>query len=244
MKKLLYIFITLISTISFSQEKDIDSIPFNVDDYIFVKPGDTLIVNLNEFILLPKQKFKSKNDIRYYLWFRKKVFKSYPYAQLAAQRLDSLSIRLTKIDSKRKQKKYVKLVQSYIEGEFTEQIKKMTTTEGRLLIKLIHRQTGITAFQNIKNLRSGWKAFWYNTTANVFNLSLKTEYHPESDNEDFLIEDVLQRAFQDDKLIAQKSKLLFDFDEIITKRKAEINVEYYKEMFAKMRKKKKRKKKK
>ncbi len=244
MKKLLYIFITLISTISFSQEKDIDSIPFNVDDYIFVKPGDTLIVNLNEFILLPKQKFKSKNDIRYYLWFRKKVFKSYPYAQLAAQRLDSLSIRLTKIDSKRKQKKYVKLVQSYIEGEFTEQIKKMTTTEGRLLIKLIHRQTGITAFQNIKNLRSGWKAFWYNTTANVFNLSLKTEYHPESDNEDYLIEDVLQRAFQDDKLIAQKSKLLFDFDEIITKRKAEINVEYYKEMFAKMRKKKKRKKKK
>jgi len=244
LKKLLYIFITLISTISFSQEKDIDSIPFNVDDYIFVKPGDTLIVNLNEFILLPKQKFKSKNDIRYYLWFRKKVFKSYPYAQLAAQRLDSLSIRLTKIDSKRKQKKYVKLVQSYIEGEFTEQIKKMTTTEGRLLIKLIHRQTGITAFQNIKNLRSGWKAFWYNTTANVFNLSLKTEYHPESDNEDFLIEDVLQRAFQDDKLIAQKSKLLFDFDEIITKRKAEINVEYYKEMFAKMRKKKKRKKKK
>jgi hypothetical protein len=244
LKKLLYIFITLISTISFSQEKDIDSIPFNVDDYIFVKPGDTLIVNLNEFILLPKQKFKSKNDIRYYLWFRKKVFKSYPYAQLAAQRLDSLSIRLTKIDSKRKQKKYVKLVQSYIEGEFTEQIKKMTTTEGRLLIKLIHRQTGITAFQNIKNLRSGWKAFWYNTTANVFNLSLKTEYHPESDNEDYLIEDVLQRAFQDDKLIAQKSKLLFDFDEIITKRKAEINVEYYKEMFAKMRKKKKRKKKK
>ena len=105
MKKLLYIFRTLISTISFSQEKDIDSIPFNVDDYIFVKPGDTLIVNLNEFILLPKQKFKSKNDIRYYLWFRKKVFKSYPYAQLAAQRLDSLSIRLTKIDSKRKQKK-------------------------------------------------------------------------------------------------------------------------------------------
>ena len=83
--------------------------------------------------------------------------------------------------------------------QLSDQIKKMTTTEGRILIKLIHRQTGETAFQNIKVLRSGWKAFWYNTTANVFKLSLKTEYHPESDNEDFLIEDVLQRAFQNDR---------------------------------------------
>ena len=243
MKKLLYIYIILISALSFSQIKEVDSLPFNVDDYVFVKPGDTLTVNLNEFSLLPKHKFKSRNDIRYYLWFRRKVYKAYPFAQLASQRLDSLNTRLTKIDSKRKRKKYTKLVQNYIEGEFTDQIKKMTTTEGRILIKLIHRQTGETAFQNIKVLRSGWKAFWYNTTANVFKLSLKTEYHPESDNEDFLIEDVLQRAFQDDKLKFQASKLTFNFDEIIAKRKAEINVEQYKLMFAKIRKKKKRKKK-
>lgn len=244
MKKLLFIYIILISALSFSQIKEIDSLPSNIDDYVFVKPGDTLTVNLNEFSLLPKHKFKSKSDIRYYLWFRRKVYKAYPFAQLASERLDSLNVRLTKIDSKRKQKKYVKLVQDYIEGEFTEQIKKMTNTEGRILIKLIHRQTGLTAFQNIKDLRSGWKAFWYNTTANVFKLSLKTEYHPESNNEDFLIEDVLQRAFQDDKLKAQVSKLTFNFDEIITKRKAEINVEKYKLMFSKIRKKKKSKKKK
>lgn len=243
MKKLLYIYIILISALSFSQIKEIDSLPFNVDDYVFVKPGDTLTVNLNEFSLLPKHKFKSRNDIRYYLWFRRKVYKAYPFAQLASQRLDSLNQRLERIQSKSKRRKYTKLVQNYIEGEFTNQIKKMTTTEGRILIKLIHRQTGETAFQNIKVLRSGWKAFWYNTTANVFKLSLKTEYHPESDNEDFLIEDVLQRAFQDDKLKAQASKLTFNFNEIIVKRKAEINVEQYKLMFAKIRKKKKRKKK-
>ena len=87
----------------------------------------------------------------------------------------------------------------------------MTTTEGRVLIKLIHRQTGKTAFDNIRGLRSGWKAFWYNTTANVFKLSLKTEYQPAIINEDFLIEDVLVRAFRDDKLEAQNSKLDFDF---------------------------------
>ena len=237
MKKLLYIYILLITAASFSQIKETDSLPINVDDYVFVKPGDTLVVNLNEFSLLPKHKFKSREDVRYYLWFRKKVFKAYPYAQLASQRLDSLNQRLEKIESKSKRRKYTRLVQKYIEGEFTDQIKKMTTTEGRILIKLIHRQTGKTAFQNIKVLRSGWKAFWYNTTANVFSLSLKTEYHPETENEDFLIEDVLQRAFQDGKLQPQKTKLNFDFPQIIIERKAEINVEEYKLFFAKMRKK-------
>ena len=124
-----------------------------------------------------------------------------------------------------------------MEGEFTDQIKKMTNTEGRILIKLIHRQTGKTAFQNIRTLRSGWNAFWYNTTANVFKLSLKTEYHPESVNEDFLIENVLQRAFQLGELQMQESKLNFDFVKIITARKAVIDVDEYKLMLDKMRRK-------
>ncbi|MEE9409004.1 MAG: DUF4294 domain-containing protein [Polaribacter sp.] len=233
-----------ISLLSFSQKREIDSLPKNLDEYILVKPGDSLTIQLSEFSLLPKHKFSSREDVRYYFWFRRKVYKAYPFAQLASQRLDSLNVRLQRIDSKRKRRKYTRMVQDYIEGEFSDQIKKMTTTEGRILIKLIHRQTSKTAFENIRELRSGWKAFWYNTTANIFKLSLKTEYHPETTNEDFLIEDVLQRAFQEDKLKAQKSKLNFNFSKIITERKAKVNVEEYKLMFAKMRKKGKIRKKK
>ncbi|WP_159951128.1 DUF4294 domain-containing protein [Polaribacter septentrionalilitoris] len=244
MKNLLYIYIVLNCLISFAQVKEKDSLPDNIDEYVFVKPGDSLTVEFKGFELLPKPKFKSRNDIRYYLWFRRKVFKAYPYAQLASTRLDSLNARLKRIESKRRRKKYTRQIQKYIEGEFTDQIKKMTKTEGRILIKLIHRQTGKTAFNNIRELRSGWKAFWYNTTANVFKLSLKSEYHPETENEDFLIEDVLQRAFQDDKLKRQPSKLQFDFSKIIIERKAEVDVDVYKKMFAKIRKKKKNKKRK
>ena len=142
MKKLIYIYILVNSFISFSQKKEIDSIPIVTEDYIFVKPGDTLTISLNGFSLLPKPKFSSKKDLRYYLWFKKKVFKAYPFAKLASQRLDSLNVRLEKITSKRKRKKYTRLIQDYLEGEFTDKIKKMTNTEGRILIKLIHRQTG------------------------------------------------------------------------------------------------------
>ena len=238
MRKVIFITIYMYSFFCFTQTREMDSLSNNIEEYIIVKPGDTLTIVFDEISILPKQRFKSKEDIRYYLWFKTKVFKVYPYARIASQRLDTLNNRLERIGSNRKKRKYIKLIQEYMEGEFTDQLKKMTKTEGRILIKLIHRQTGKTTFDNIKELRSGWKAFWYNTTANLFKLSLKEEYHPESVNEDFLIEDILQRAFQNDQLQYQSSKLKFDFTQIITEKKAEINVEEYKNMFAKMKKKK------
>jgi hypothetical protein len=242
LKKYLFIYISLISLSLFSQKREVDSLPKSLDEYILVKEGDTLTINLEEFSILPKHKFKSQEDVRYYFWFRRKVFKAYPFAKLASERLDSLNVRLSRIQKRSNRKKYTRRIQKYLEGEFTDQIKKMTTTEGRILIKLIHRQTGKTTFENIRGLRSGWKAFWYNTTANVFNLSLKEEYHPASVNEDYLIEDILQRAFLEEKLPSQKSKLTFDFAEISSERKGSIDVEEYKKMFAKQRKRNKRKK--
>jgi len=240
LKKTLLILI-LIPILSFGQKKD--SIPLNLEDYILVKTGDTLTIDLDEFAVLPKHQFKSSLDARYYYWFQRKVYKAYPYARIASQRLDSLNARLKRIKTKSGKRRYTKRAQKYLEGEFTDQLKKMTKTEGRILIKLIHRQTGRTTFQNIKTLRSGWKAFWYNTTANLFKLSLKSEYHPESVNEDYLIEDVLQRAFIDEKLIPQKSKLSFDFSKISSIKKGRIDVEEYKKMFSKQKKRSSKKKK-
>ncbi len=214
-----------------------DSAPLDLEDYILVKTGDTLTIDLDEFAVLPKHNFTSPEDARYYYWFKRKVFKAYPYAKIASQRLDSLNSRLNRIKTKRAKIRYTKRAQKYLEGEFTDQLKKMTRTEGRILIKLIYRQTGKTAYNNIKTLRSGWKAFWYNTTANLFKLSLKSDYHPESINEDYLIEDVLQRAFIDERLVVQKSKVTIDFPKIAAAKKGKIDVEQYKMMFAKNKKK-------
>lgn len=225
--------------IGFSQKKD--SLPLNLEDYILIERGDTLTIELDEITILPKLKFKSSNDARYYYWFRSKVFKAYPYAILATERLDSINTRIKRIKKKRKKKKYIRVAQKYLEEEFTDQLKKMTRTEGRVLIKLIHRQTGETVFNNIKELRSGWKAFWYNTTANLFKLSLKTEYNPGKENEDYLIEAVLQQAFLKGELVQKPSRLDVDFSQILSQKKGQVNVEEYKKMFAKMRKKKSQK---
>ena len=234
LKKIIYLYIALFSLHSFCQEKD--SLPLS-KKYILIKIGDTLTIDLDEVKLLPKTKFKAREDINYYYWLRKKVFKTYPYAMLAAQRLDTLNNRLERIKSNRKKKKYIKIAQQYLEGEFTNQLKKLTRTEGRILIKLIHRQTGKTTFSQIKSLRSGWRAFWYNTTANLFSLSLRTEYNPESNNEDYLIEDILQRAFIQELLVDQAPKLVTNLDKMYASNKGFIDVEVYKKFFSKLRKK-------
>ncbi len=233
MKNAIILFLFLLSLPTSSQVKD--SIPLS-EKYILIKIGDTLTIDLDEVKLLPKTKFKSREDINYYYWFRKKVFKAYPFAILASKRLDTLNVRLSKIKGNRNKKKYIKIIQRYLEGEFTEQLKSMTRTEGRILIKLIHRQTGRTTYDQIKDLRSGWRAFWYNTTANFFKMSLKSEYHPETINEDYLIEDILQRAFIKELLIEQEPKLKIDLDKMYLVFKGYVDVEEYKRMFAKAKK--------
>lgn len=212
-KNFLFLPILLIGSLLFGQEEK-DSIPLLERYTIF--EGDTLLIELDEIFLLKTLKFKTDYDRRYYLWYRKKTLKAYPYAKLAADRLVTLNERLEKIKSKRKKKEYIKVIQNYMEGEFTDQLKKLTRTEGEILIKLMHRQTGHTAYDLVKDYRSGWKAFWYNATANMFKLSLKDKYDPLHNKNDFIVEDVLQRAFTDGILDRQASKVEFDYYELGT----------------------------
>ena len=216
MKKNLFLLIYIIGVNLYAQEEKTikKNSSYVYGDYIIFE-GDTIVIELEEVRLLNKLKFKTNYDRSYYYWFRKKTIKAYPYAKLAAERLTVLNNRLEKIKSKSKRKRYTRRVQKYMEGEFTDQLKKLTRTEGRILIKLIHRQTGKTTFDLIKEIRSGWKAFWYHKTAKLFKLSLKSEYDPENIGEDFLIEDILQRAFIDEILDGQESKLDFDYYKLV-----------------------------
>ncbi len=188
-------------------------------DYILVK-GDSIpkaAIDLDEVMLLKRLKFDSKEDRKRYLILRRKTIKVYPYAKLAAERLDSLTRRLESLKRNRDKKRYAKIIQRYIEDEFSAELKKLTRTEGQILVKLIHRQTGKTTFDLIKELRSGWRAFWFNNTAKLFDISLKREFDPMNEREDFLIEDVLQRNFQSGRLPRQKTALDFDYYEVVSK---------------------------
>ncbi len=186
----------------------------SVDTFYYIIEGDTIpkeYIDLEEVVLLNKLEFNSKADRRRYLILRRKTRKVYPFAKLAAERLTTMTERMKTLERKRDRKRYTKRVQKYIEEEFSEKLKKLTRTEGQILVKLIHRQTGRTAFALVKELRTGWRAFWYNTTASMFDISIKEEYKPFEVKEDYLIEDVLERSFQKNVLKRQKPAFEIDF---------------------------------
>jgi|TARA_R110002096_G_scaffold135456_2_gene287249 hypothetical protein len=162
----------------------------------FIIDGDTIpIMVLDEVLFIETPTFDSREAKRRYYILKRKVFKVYPYVVVAGNKRDSLNIELAKISSKRKRRKKVKEFQRYIEDNFEEKLKKLTTTEGQILSKLLYRETGVTTYDLISTYRSGWRAFWWNTMANFYDISLKTPYDPENVEEDKLIENILLKAF-------------------------------------------------
>jgi hypothetical protein len=202
-----YIFIFfLIGIISAQNKKDY----VIVEDKILVN-NDSLSIDIEEIRLFNKIKLNTDKERRYYYWFRKKVLKAYPYATLTATTIQEIEKNLANIKSEKKRRKYIKKAQKYLDEEFSEQLKKLTKTEGKVLIKLIHRQTGNSVYNLIKKYRSGWKAFWYQSTARLFRLSLKKEYHPATNDLDYLIEEILQNAFINEKLEEKQPYKEIDF---------------------------------
>ncbi len=217
MKVIVYLFLVFPMMLFAQIEEEVQD---STDVFYILVEGDSIpktAINLNEVMLLHRLKFNSDEDRKRYLVIRRKTIKVYPYAKLAAERLESLNERLNSLERESEKRRYAKLIQKYIEDEFSAELKKLTKTEGQILVKLIHRQTGVTTFDLIKDLRSGWRAFWFNNTALLFNISLKAEFDPWNVKEDYLIEDVLERNFQSGRLERQESALDFDFFELTNK---------------------------
>ena len=188
--------------------------PVKAEDY-FVIEGDTIIrseIELKEVIVFQPLKFISYDEAKRYILLRQRTLRVYQYAKLAADRLNILTERLNQINSKRKKRKYLKLIEDFIYDEFELELRKLSRSQGKILIKLIHRQTGNTTHELVKELRNGWRALIYQTTASLFKLSLKDTYNPKEVYEDYLIEDILQRAFSEERLERQDTALDYDLD--------------------------------
>jgi ABC-type transport system substrate-binding protein len=121
---------------------------------------------------------------------------------------------MAKLKTQKEKKKYAKLVENYLENEFEDKLKKMSRKDGQILVKLIYRQTGHTTFDLIKEHKSGWKAFWSNKMAKMFDINIKTKYNPEAVAEDFYIEGFLLQAFDENKLVRQAPAYTIDYDAI------------------------------
>lgn len=183
-----------VDTASMDSLKLIEYKNADVDDDI--DSTEMPVFMLNEVMVINRPELHTWEERKAYYILRRRTKKVYPYAVLTGKRLAELDIRLETLNSRRKKKKYINKVQKYIENEFGPTLKKFTQSEGRILIKLIYRQTGINTYEIIKKYKSGWSAFWTNATASMFNLSLKATYNPFQSKDDLKIEAILRDLFQ------------------------------------------------
>ena len=205
MRILIFILPIFFITRSISQNKKYDD-----TDLLIMVEGDSIAtksIDLKEITIYSPLNFKSIDDqIRYYT-LKRKTLKVYPYALLASKRLEKLNSRLSLIKTRDQKKKYARVVERFMEKEFSNELKKLTRSEGKILIKLIYRETGLTVYKLVKKLRNGFRAFSYNSLAKIFDISIKTQYNPTINDEDAIIEDILNRAYADKSIkLSLKSK--------------------------------------
>ncbi len=149
--------------------------------------GDTIpSIRLPEVWIYAEYGYKNKKQ--YEAWTRTKynVKKVYPYAILAAAKLKEYNRILEKMPDEKTRKAYMKTVQKELKAEFEEPLKNLTRTQGKILLKLIDRETGNTSFELVKDLRGGFQAFMWQSVARIFGSNMKSEYDP--NGEDIMIE--------------------------------------------------------
>jgi len=155
-----------------------------------VTDGDTMaVIDLPPFIIYEKMPRKLKKKQRKYNKLVYNVKKAYPFAKLAGMKLNEYEELLVNATSEAEKKRLMKQAEDELRDEFEEDVKKLTFSQGIILIKLVDRETGNTSYELIQELRGKFLAFFWQTFARLFGYNLKTRYDPYGEDKD--IEDIV-----------------------------------------------------
>lgn len=181
-KFLLFIFIT-----TFYLQKGVNAQeyvkPLSKNDTIIlpavIVDGDTIpYMWLPTINIYTTRIFKSKRQQIQYTKLRRDVTKVWPYAKLAGQMFEKLDRELKMTNDKRVQQALIDKTEKEIMDKFEADLKKLTVTQGRILIKLIDRQTGNTSYKVVQDLKGKFSAFFWQSLARLFGSNLKSHYDP------------------------------------------------------------------
>ena len=127
--------------------------------------------------------YHRKRDLKNYERMVRAVKKVYPLAIEAAKRMENLDAELARLEHRKDKKAYTKAIEDALKEEISPMLWKMTRYEGKILLKLIDRETDHTVFNIIKDFRSGFTAGFYQMLAKMFGNNLKLEYDPDGEDE-------------------------------------------------------------
>lgn len=155
--------------------------------YVIDENGDTL-PNVNIQTVTVRH-FKSRRQQIKYNKLMYNVKKAYPFAVAARDELANMNSNLVGVTSKREREKYIKEYEKQMFKKYEKDLRALTISQGRILLKLVDREIENTAFELVKEYRGSFSAFFWQGIARLFGENLKSEYDP--DFEDLYIEEIV-----------------------------------------------------
>jgi len=166
---------------------------YSQEKYMLIenKIDTSYFYQLNEIRIYDKRLFKNKYEKRRYDKLVRRVKKVYPFAKKAGDKLEEYNNVLINLKTENQKREFLKRAEKEIKKEYEGELKKLTFSEGLILIKLIDRETGRTSYQLVKELRGTFSAWFWQSLAKIFGLNLKLNYDPYG--EDAEIESIIMQ---------------------------------------------------
>lgn len=155
-----------------------------VDEY-----GDTVRMTIfNDLVVYPPMKFKNKKQEEFYWRTVRDVRKTLPYAKLAYSTLMETYEYIQTIPDKKQREKHLKRLEKDIVEQYKPIVKKMTKGQGKILLKLITRETDQNSYHIVKAFLGSFRAGFYQAIGKVFGLNMKGGFNPDKNEEDAIID--------------------------------------------------------
>lgn len=153
--------------------------------------GDTvLVLVMNEITVFPQLKFKNKKEEEFYWRTVRDVKKALPYAKLICETLTETYEYIETFPSQKEREKYLKEMESEVFNQYKPALKRFSKNQAKLLIKLIQRETNQSSYNILKAFLGSFRAGFWQTFGRVLGVNLKSQYRPDKDRQDAIIERV------------------------------------------------------
>jgi len=155
-----------------------------------VEKGDTIYTaKIRKAIVVGHSSVRSKRDWKQYRRMVYNLKKVYPYTRIAKDKLAEMELHFTQLKAKKERKDYIEQVEKEMFAEFEGPLRKLTRSQGKMLIKLIDRETGRSSYAVVKELKGGFKTFFWQNVGRLFGYNLKDRYDPKG--EDAVLEELV-----------------------------------------------------
>lgn len=155
---------------------------FTVPNKVVVDGETVENYTIPQIYVFPWKKFKRPRDEEKYRRLIYNLKKVYPYAIMARNMLIKMEADVSQIKGEKERQKYIKEAERRLRAEFEEPLKKLSISQGKLLLKLIDRETGRTSYSIVRELRGSFSAFFWQSLARLFGSNLKSTFDAEGED--------------------------------------------------------------